>query len=101
MPVLFQSANIHKQTGYINGGDEYVTKIAAGGAPGFDYSGMMLVFSQQSLRLNTIILEECVLTDIRTAAAAALGSKSLLGERCADVTKIGMIGAGVQVSPAF
>ena len=75
-----------------------MTKIAAGGAPGFDYSGMMLIFSQQSLRLNTIILEECVLTDIRTAAAAALGSKSLLGERCAEVTKIGMIGAGVQVS---
>ena len=36
---------------------------------------MMLVFSQRSLRLDTIILEECVLTDIRTAAAAALGSK--------------------------
>ena len=43
----------------MNGGDEYVTKIAAGGAPGYDYSGMMLIFSQRTLRLDTIILEEC------------------------------------------
>ena len=47
-------------------------KIASGGARGGDNSGMMLVFSQETLRLETMLLDEGVLTEMRTAAASCL-----------------------------
>ena len=73
-----------------------VAKIAGGGNPDFGNSGMMLVFDQLSLRLNTLLLDEGVLTEIRTAAASVLGSKTLLGRKLKDVQSIGIVGAGIQ-----
>ena len=73
-----------------------VAKIAGGGNPDFGNSGMMLVFDQLSLRLNTLLLDEGVLTEIRTAAASVLGSKTLLGNKLKEVTSIGIVGAGIQ-----
>ena len=73
-----------------------VAKIAGGGNPDFGNSGMMLVFDQLSLRLNTLLLDEGVLTEIRTAAASVLGSKTLLGNKLKDVKSIGIVGAGIQ-----
>ena len=84
------------KTGYINGDDVMVAKIAGGGNPDFGNSGMMLVFDQLSLRLNTLLLDEGVLTEIRTAAASVLGSKTLLGSKLRDVKSIGIVGAGIQ-----
>ena len=57
---------------------------------------MMLVFDQLSLRLNTLLLDEGVLTEIRTAAASVLGSKTLLGSKLKNVKSIGIVGAGIQ-----
>ena len=84
------------KTGYINGDDVMVAKIAGGGNPDFGNSGMMLIFDQLSLRLNTLLLDEGVLTEIRTAAASVLGSKTLLGSKLKDVRSIGIVGAGIQ-----
>ena len=84
------------KTGYINGDDVMVAKIAGGGNPNFGNSGMMLIFDQLSLRLNTLLLDEGVLTEIRTAAASVLGSKTLLGSKLKNVQSIGIVGAGIQ-----
>ena len=58
---------------------------------------MMLVFSQKTLRLETMLLDEGILTEMRTAAASALASKTILGqERVKEISKIGLFGGGVQ-----
>ena len=46
------------------------------------------VFSQKTLRLQTVLCDEGLLTEVRTAAACAFASKLLLGKRVKDVTKI-------------
>lgn len=55
------------------------------------------MFSQQTLRLETMLLDEGILTEMRTAAASCLASRTLLGPaRCGKINKIGIIGVGIQ-----
>ena len=87
------------KSGYINGDDFYVSKVATGGFLGNSKAGMspntgcMLIFSQGTGRLEAILLDEGLLTEIRTAAAGALAS-SLLAPK--NVSCIGILGTGVQ-----
>eukprot|EP00937_MAST-01D_sp_MAST-1D-sp2_P007507 g7507.t1 len=87
------------KSGYIDGDDYYVTKVATGGFMGNARDGMspntgcMLIYSQRTGRLEAILLDEGLLTEIRTAAAGALAS-SLLAPK--DVRCIGILGSGVQ-----
>jgi ornithine cyclodeaminase len=90
--------DVHIKYGFVEGDDCYVLKVAAGfynnaelGLPVSD--GLMLVFSQQSGQLKLVLLDECWLTDMRTAAAGAVAAKHLAPS---EVSQIGIVGTGVQ-----
>ncbi|MBD3852722.1 MAG: ornithine cyclodeaminase family protein [Acidobacteria bacterium] len=90
--------DVHIKYGLIKDDDYFVIKVASGfygdvdtGLPPYD--GLMLVFSQKTARLECILLDECHLTNVRTAAAGAVVAKYLAPSR---VERIGVFGAGVQ-----
>ncbi len=90
--------DVHIKYGYIKNGDYFVIKVASGfyGDIELDlppYDGLMLVFSQNTARLECILLDECHLTNVRTAAAGAVVAKYLAPK---EVERIGVFGAGVQ-----
>lgn len=88
----------HIKYGYIKDDDCFVIKIASGfyqnptlGLP--SNSGLMLLFSQQTGRLKSILLDEGYLTDIRTAVAGQIAAKLLAPE---NIEAIGVLGTGIQ-----
>lgn len=90
--------DVHIKYGYILGDDYYVIKIASGfyendklGLP--SGSGLMLIFSQKTGILTSILLDEGYLTDVRTAAAGAVAAKFLAPK---NIECIGILGTGVQ-----
>lgn len=90
--------DVHIKYGYIKNDDYFVIKVASGfynnvtlGLPAAD--GLMLVFSQKTAQLECILLDECHLTNVRTAAAGAVVAKYLAPS---SVARIGVFGAGVQ-----
>jgi ornithine cyclodeaminase len=90
--------DVHIKYGYIKDDDYFVIKIASGfyqnvelGLPQAD--GLMLVFSQKTAQLECILLDECHLTNVRTAAAGAVVARYLAPQQ---VERIGVFGAGVQ-----
>ena len=88
---------VHIKYGYIKKDDYFVIKIASGFYEGIKLGlapdGMMLVFSQKTSRLECILLDECHLTNVRTAAAGAVVAKYLAPKK---VQRIGVFGAGAQ-----
>ena len=57
----------------------------------------MQVYSQSTGKLEALLLDEGILTELRTAAAGALAVQLLLGpSSSASVTQFGMLGSGVQ-----
>jgi len=98
--LIFEKAkgDAHIKYGYIKEDDFFVIKIATGfydnpkiGLP--SSQGMMLVFSQKTGQPIAILLDEGMLTDIRTAAAGALAAKYFAPKK---VKAIGIIGTGIQ-----
>jgi ornithine cyclodeaminase len=90
--------DVHIKYGYIKGDEYFVIKVASGfydnvklGLPPAD--GLMLVFNQKTAQLECILLDECHLTNVRTAAAGAVVAKYLAPSK---VERIGVFGAGVQ-----
>jgi len=90
--------DVHIKYGYIKKDDYFVIKVASGfynnitiGLPQAD--GLMLVFSQKTAQLECILLDECHLTNVRTAAAGAVVARYLAP---GTVERIGVFGAGVQ-----
>ncbi|MDN5203730.1 hypothetical protein QQ008_20235 [Fulvivirgaceae bacterium BMA10] len=90
--------DVHIKYGYIKHDDFYVIKIASGfyqnsqlGLP--SSQGMMLLFNQKTGELQSILLDEGHLTDIRTAAAGAVVAKHLAPKL---ISGIGIIGTGTQ-----
>ncbi len=90
--------DVHIKYGYIKNDDYFVIKVASGfydnvklGLPPAD--GLMLVFSQKTAQLECILLDECHLTNVRTAAAGAVVARYLAPKK---VERIGVFGAGVQ-----
>jgi ornithine cyclodeaminase len=90
--------DVHIKYGYIEGDNYYVIKIASGfyenqslGLP--PGNGMMLLFSQKTGEVLSILLDEGYLTDVRTAIAGAVSAKYLAPS---NVTCIGIVGTGVQ-----
>lgn len=84
--------------GFIREEPWYVVKIASGfyrnperGLPSGD--GMMLLFSQATGQPVAALLDHGRLTDVRTAAAGAIGARYLAPRR---VERIGVAGTGVQ-----
>lgn len=90
--------DVHIKYGYIHGDDFYVIKIASGfyrnpelGLP--SSQGLMLLFSRRTGELVAVLLDEGLLTDVRTAAAGAVVAKHLAPK---VVDCIGIVGAGTQ-----
>jgi len=90
--------DVHIKYGYIAGEPYYVIKIASGfyanpekGLP--SSNGLMLVFSLATGALVAILLDEGLLTDLRTGAAGAVAAKHLAPSR---VGRIGIVGSGTQ-----
>ncbi len=88
----------HIKYGYIKGDPYFVIKIASGfyenpalGLP--SSSGLMLVFSQATGIIDSILLDEGFLTDLRTALAGRIVAKYMAPEK---IDCIGVLGAGIQ-----
>ena len=88
----------HIKYGRIKGADFFVVKIASGfyrnpemGLP--SNSGLMLVFSSRTGILDTILMDEGYLTDLRTALAGQIAARYLAPPR---VKAIGVLGSGIQ-----
>jgi ornithine cyclodeaminase len=88
----------HIKYGYLMNDDYYVIKIASifyenkkiGLRPN---NGMMLLFKQKTGEPVCFLLDEGLLTQVRTAAAGAVVAKYLAPK---NVAKIGVFGAGIQ-----
>ena len=102
-PIL--SMGIHEfngevdvKTAYVPGVDSFAIKISPGffdnpkiGLP--TTSGLMVLFSAKTGTLETLLLDNGYLTDVRTAAAGAVAAKHLARE---DATTAAVLGAGMQ-----
>lgn len=91
-------ADVHIKYGYIKNDDYFAIKIASGfyqnfkiGLPTSD--GLILLFSQRDGTLASILLDECYLTDVRTAVAGKIVAKYMAPSK---IDCIGVFGAGVQ-----
>jgi ornithine cyclodeaminase len=96
--LLFDNppGDVHIKYGYIKKQDFYVIKIASGfyentnlGIP--SGQGLMLLFKQKTGELESILLDEGYLTNIRTVAAGALAVKHFSPKK---IKAIGIIGTG-------
>jgi ornithine cyclodeaminase len=96
--LILDEGETHIKYGFIRGEPWYVIKIASGfygnpdrGLPSGD--GMMLLFSQATGQPVATLLDHGHLTDVRTAAAGAIGARYLAPR---GVARIGVAGTGVQ-----
>ncbi len=90
--------DVHIKYGFVTGDEFYVLKMASGFYNNAELDlpvadGVILVFSQKTGQLKLILLDECWLTDMRTAAAGAVAAKHLAPD---NVQHIGIVGTGVQ-----
>jgi len=96
--LLLDKGEVHIKVGCITGERHYVVKVASGfygnAALGLPSSnGMMLVFDQATGVPEAVLLDEGLLTDVRTAAAGAVAARYLAPSR---IECIGVLGTGVQ-----
>ena len=89
---------LHIKYGAIKGDEDFVVKMATGffqnPSMGLSpFSGCMMVFSQKTGHISSVLLEEGELTNHRTAAAGAVAAKCLAPK---SVNMIGIVGTGVQ-----
>ena len=96
--MILEKGEVHIKYGYVLDEEFYVIKVASGfyensrlGLP--SSNGLMLLFSQQTGKLLSILLDEGYLTDVRTALAGAVAARYLAPEK---VERIGIVGAGTQ-----
>lgn len=96
--LLLEKGEVHIKYGYIKNDDYYVIKIASGFYENAKYglsssNGLMLLFRQETGELESILLDEGYLTDVRTAIAGAIAAKYLAPK---NVKQIGIVGTGIQ-----
>jgi ornithine cyclodeaminase/alanine dehydrogenase-like protein (mu-crystallin family) len=82
------------KSGYFRNNPYYVIKVASGGHPWKENSGLMQVYSQATGRLDALLLDDGILTEIRTAALGSLAVKLLSSPSMVEC--IGVVGTGVQ-----
>ncbi len=90
--------DVHIKYGYILDDDYYVIKIASGffeslQSTRYTSDGLLLLFKKGTGELVCSLLDECYLTQVRTAAAGAVVAKYLAPKH---VDCIGIVGAGTQ-----
>ena len=98
--MLFKNppGDVHIKYGYIVDDDYYVIKIAGGffespQSSRYTSDGLLLLFKKGTAELVCALLDECHLTNVRTAAAGAVSAKYLAPKH---VDCIGIVGAGTQ-----
>lgn len=96
--LLLDKGEVHIKYGFLHDEPYYVIKIASGfyGNPQLGLpssNGLMLLFNQRTGELVSILLDEGMLTDTRTAVAGAIAAKYLAPKR---VRRIGIVGTGIQ-----
>ncbi len=86
------------KTAYVPGLDGFAVKISPGyfnnpkiGLP--SVNGLMIVFDSKTGLVKSVLLDNGLLTDIRTAAAGAVAARHLAPQ---NITTAGVIGAGIQ-----
>ena len=90
--------DVHIKYGYIVDDDYYVIKIASGffespQSSRYTSDGLLLLFKKGTGELACTLLDECYLTNVRTAAAGAVSAKYLAPK---NIECIGVLGAGTQ-----
>uniref|UniRef100_A0A7S0ADU8 Ornithine cyclodeaminase n=1 Tax=Minutocellus polymorphus TaxID=265543 RepID=A0A7S0ADU8_9STRA len=88
------AAQVCIKSGYITGADAFVVKVASGGYPLPSNSGCIQVFSQKTGKMEALLMDEGILTELRTAAAGAVAALCLAPVD--DIKQIGMLGTGIQ-----
>ena len=98
--MLFKDppGDVHIKYGYLMDDDYYVIKIASGfyespSSSRYTSDGLILLFKKGTGELACALLDECHLTNVRTAAAGAVCAKYLAPK---NIDCIGVIGAGTQ-----
>jgi len=89
------SAQTCVKSGYVSNASHYIIKVASGGHPFPNNSGNIQLYSQQTGKLETILMDEGILTEIRTAACGAVAAE-LLSPKLTTDSVIGILGTGVQ-----
>ena len=89
--------DVHIKYGYIIGDSYYVIKIASGFWENENLGisngqGMMLLFDQKTGQPKAILLDNAILTDIRTAVAGQICAQEFSN----DIKCIGVLGTGLQ-----
>ncbi len=91
--------DVHIKYGYIQNDDYYVVKIASGFYGNTDLNiqssqgGVMILFDQKTGKEVGILIDECYLTNVRTAIAGAVCIELFSPS---NISCIGVIGTGVQ-----
>lgn len=91
--------DVHIKYGYIQNEDYYVVKIASGFYGNLDLNipsnqgGMMILFEQKTGKEVCVLIDQCYLTNVRTAIAGAICTELFAPN---DLDYIGVIGTGVQ-----
>jgi ornithine cyclodeaminase len=90
--------DVHIKYGYLLDDDYYAIKIASGffespSSSRYTSDGLILLFKKGTGELVCALLDECHLTNVRTAAAGAVSAKYLAPK---NIECIGVLGAGTQ-----
>jgi len=98
--LIFENppADVHIKYGYIKNDDYFAIKIASGFYDNYKIDlptsdGLILLFSQRDGKLASILLDECHLTNVRTAVAGQIVAKYMAPP---EIDCIGVFGRGVQ-----
>ncbi len=98
LDIAERNGELDIKTAYIRGFDSFAIKISSGffdnprlGLPSL--SGMMVLLSAETGRVQAVLLDNGYLTDVRTAAAGAVAADRLAR---ADIDTAGVLGAGLQ-----
>ena len=98
LEIAEHNGEVDVKTAYVPGLESVAMKMSPGffdnpkiGLP--STSGLMVVFSAKTGQVETLLLDNGYLTDIRTAAAGAVAAKWLARK---DAWRVGVVGAGRQ-----
>jgi len=98
--LIFENppADVHIKYGYIKDDDYFAIKIASGFYENYKIDlptsdGLILLFSQKTGTLESILIDECYLTNVRTAVAGLIVAKYMAPP---EIDCIGVFGTGVQ-----